>query len=334
MLYRTLGRTGLRVSSLGFGGIPIQRLDTPEAVRVIHAAVDTGINFFDTARAYTDSEIKLGLALSGKRDKVLIASKTLARTAEAMAADIAVSLRNLQTDVIDLYQMHNVKDQTTATAVLGPGGALEALRQARNRGVIRYIGVTGHRPEILSILLQTGEFDTVMFPYNPVETEAELLIKACTDGNVGSIVMKPLAGGALHPTGAALKWALKRPVSVVIPGMDSEEIVRENTAVAAAPEFLPGEEETLLTAAARLGDGFCRKCDYCQPCPAGIDIAMTFILDGYFTRYGLPAWSRQRYQAMAKHVDDCLDCGACESICPYALPIRAMLREAHTRLGA
>lgn len=335
MQYRVLGRTGLKASVIGFGGIPIQRISEAESALVITRALDLGINFFDTARAYTDSEAKLGAVLNKRRSEVLIATKTMSRTAEGMAADIQNSLTAMGLDYIDLYQLHNVKDSPALEQVFGPGGALEALKQAKKDGLVRHIGITGHVRSFLVEALKTGEMETVQFPFNAVEAAGagELLDLAAKTGT-GVIVMKPLAGGVIPNPGPALRYILEHPaVSTVIPGMDAPEQVDQNAAVGAEPRPLTGaERKALEELAARLGSNFCRRCEYCQPCPQGVDIPTVFLLDGYFTRYELQDWARERYGEMKITARDCVECGECEEKCPYSLPIRSMLAEAVTRL--
>ena len=271
MQYRDLGQTGLKVSVVGFGGIPIQRVTAKEAEAIVGKALDSGINFFDTARGYTDSEAKLGPVLGPRRAEAIIATKSLARDREAMAVDIRKSLQTLGVDCIDLYQMHNVKDQETLARVLGPEGALQALIEAKREGLIRHIGVTGHIKNILEEIIVKPGIETVQFPFNAVETKgAAELLQLAGEKRLGIIIMKPLAGGALRDSGTALRFILGHPVSVVIPGMDSLDQVIKNSEVGADPRPLTQAElKELEEEAGRLGAEFCRRCEYCQPLPAG-----------------------------------------------------------------
>lgn len=335
MEYTTLGSTGLRISRMGFGGIPIQKVDARATRALMERLCALGVNYIDTARGYTVSEQYLGEALEGLRDRFVVATKSMARTREAMARDIDISLHNLRTDYIDLYQVHN-PSLDELKAVCAPGGALEALMQAKAEGKVRHLGVTAHTAAVFEYALSLDWVETIMFPYNIVETQGEALIHRCAQQGVGFICMKPLAGGALEDAHLALRFiAQNRDVSVVIPGMYDVREVDEN--IAAATDTSPltqAELEKIETIRRELGTQFCRRCNYCQPCTAGISISGIFVLEGYLERYGLGDWARQRYAAMDKKAGDCVDCGACEKRCPYELPIRQMLARCKQEFGA
>lgn len=334
MNYRTLGRTGLRVSVMGFGGIPIQRVTPEEAEMIVNRALDMGINFFDTARGYTDSEAKLGAALKQRRQEAIIATKSMARSKEGMAADIRKSLATLGVEMIDLYQLHNVKDKDALEQILAPDGALAALKEAKQEGLIKHIGITGHIKELLLEVLKTGEMSTVQFPFNAVERDAQELLNLAKQTNTGVIVMKPLAGGAIRNANLALRYLLEQPVATVIPGMDSIQQVEENALLASEARPLTAEEQEVLKAETdKLGEGFCRRCEYCKPCPQDIDIPGIFLLEGYYTRYDLKDWARERYKGLSAKADACIECGQCEEKCPYGLPIRNMMANAAKLLG-
>ena len=335
MEYRKLGQTELLVSVLGFGGIPIQKVNNSEAKRIIQTAIDNGINFFDTARGYTDSETKLVSAFIGQRDRVIIATKTMARDKAAMLRDIETSLTNLNTDYIDLYQLHNVKTEGDLARVLGPNGALEALEEAQQAGKIRYIGITGHNAQTVSKALDEYDFKTLQFPTNFLEEmgERELFPKARAKG-MGTIVMKPLAGGAFKRPDLALRFLLGEKYTSLIPGMDSTEQVLSNIAAVKESKPLTDAEMTVLEDEAKeLGEEFCRRCEYCKPCPQNLDIPTFFIVHSYFQRYGLPDWAKDRYNTFNPKATECIECGICETRCPYNLPIRKMLKEVHSNLG-
>ena len=331
----TLGKTGLRISRMGFGGIPIQKVDAGATRALMERLCALGVNYIDTARGYTVSEQYLGEALEGLRDRFVVATKSMARTREAMARDIDISLHNLRTDYIDLYQVHN-PSLAELEAVCAPGGALEALLQAKAEGKVRHLGVTAHTAAVFEYALSLDWVETIMFPYNIVETQGAELIRRCAQQNVGFICMKPLAGGALEDARLALRFiAQNRDVSVVIPGMyDLREVDENLAAVADTSPLTPGELERIDTIRRELGTQFCRRCNYCQPCTAGISISGIFVLEGYLERYGLGDWAKQRYAAMEKKAGDCIGCGACEKRCPYELPIRQMLARCKQEFGA
>ena len=335
MRYTTLGKTGMRISAVGFGGIPIQKVDVPTVRTLMERLCEAGVNYIDTARGYTVSEAYLGEALEGLRDRFVLATKSMARTREAMEKDIATSLANLRTDVIDLYQVHN-PTPADLERVIAPGGALEALLAAKAAGKIRHLGVTAHTAAVFERALELDWVETIMFPYNIVETQGEALIRRAAEQNVGFIVMKPLAGGALEDATLALRFIRQNPdVSVVIPGMYSVDEVHQNLAAMEDASPLTEQELERIDAIRKeLGTQFCRRCNYCQPCTAGIGISGIFVLEGYLKRYGLGDWAKARYAGMEKKAGDCVGCGACEARCPYQLPIREMLRRCKAEFGA
>ena len=334
MDYRILGKTGLKVSRMGFGGLPIQRADEAACREILTQLADLGVNYIDTARGYTVSEEYIGKALVGIRDKFILATKSMAKDKESMARDIDISLRNLQTDYIDIYQIHN-PNREGYEQIIAPGGALEALLEAKKEGKIGHIGFTNHYAEMIELVLETDWAETVMFPYNIVETQGEKLLALCKEKNVGFIAMKPLAGGAIEDAQLALRYVSAcESVDVIIPGMDYPKQVQENydAIMDAAP--LSGEEQAKIAAIRKdLGENFCRRCNYCAPCTVGIKIPTIFLFDGYLTRYGLPDWAKQRYETLDKHASDCIVCGDCEKRCPYHLPIRDMLLKVAERFG-
>lgn len=336
MEYTTLGKTGLSVSRMGFGGIPIQKVDASVTHALMERLAQRGVNYIDTARGYTVSEQFLGEALEGGlREKFVIATKSMARTKEAMARDIDISLKNLRTDYIDLYQIHN-PSMAELEQVLAPGGALEALMEAKAAGKIRHLGLTAHMAAIFERALELDWVETVMFPYNIVETQGEELMAKCRERNVGFICMKPMAGGALEDARLALRFIRQNEnVSVVIPGMYDIREIDENLAAVEDTSALTEEELLKIQTIRReLGTQFCRRCNYCQPCTAGISISGIFVLEGYLQRYGLGDWAQKRYGALNKKAGDCVGCGACEKRCPYQLPIRQMLARCKQEFGS
>ena len=335
MEYRKLGKTNLNISRLGFGGIPIQRIDREGTKTLVHHMADLGINFIDTARGYTVSEEYLGYALDGIREKFILATKSMARTNADMERDIHISLKNLKSDYIDLYQVHNPSMEQLGQ-VIEPQGALEALTEAKAQGKIGHIGITAHSPQVFEAALELDWVETIMFPYNIVETQGKELIARCKDKNIGFIAMKPLAGGAIEDATLAIRFMAADPlITVVIPGMADIQEIDENLAAMETPTPLtPEEHEKITNIRESLGTKFCRRCGYCAPCSAGINIPNVFVFEGYLSRYGLESWARDRYSSMTATASDCIECGLCESRCPYELPIQKLLKKAAQRFGS
>ena len=324
----TLGKTGLKISRVGFGGIPIQRSSEQDVCHLFDIMQERGINFVDTARGYSVSESYIGAALEGRRNKFIIATKSMARSRDGMAADIERSLTNLRTDYIDLYQIHG-PSMANLDEVCGEGGALEALFEARAAGKIGHIGLTAHSMEVFERALELEWVETVMFPYNIVETQGEELIAKCAEKNIGFICMKPIAGGAIEDTALAMRFIAANPaVTVIIPGMYTAEEVDQN--IASAEDTSPLSDDELARCKAirdDLGSTFCRRCNYCAPCTVGINIPNSFLFKRYLERYGTVEWAKSRYNALPVKPSDCIGCGVCEPRCPYNLPIREMLKE-------
>ena len=334
MEYRKLGKTVLTISRMGFGGIPIQRIDAEGTRKLLHEMADKGINYIDTARGYTVSEEYLGYAMEGIRDKFVVATKSMARTKEAMAADIETSLRNLRTDHIELYQVHN-PSMEQLDQVIGKDGALEALMEAREAGRVGHIGLTCHSVQVFERALELDWVETIMFPYNIVESQGEELIRKCTEKNVGFIAMKPLAGGAIEDASLALRYiCANKNVTVVIPGMAEEGELDENIQACEDEKSLTEEEvKKIEDVKKQLGTDFCRRCNYCAPCTVGINIPSVFLFAGYLQRYNLADWAKDRYSTLAVKASACVGCGECEKRCPYHLPIREKLKKCAEDMG-
>lgn len=331
---RRLGRTELTVNAIGFGGIPIQRVDQETANAMVAAAVEAGVNFFDSARGYTNSEELMGNALRPFRDKVIIATKSMAKDYLTMKADIEISLKNFHTDVIDLYQCHFVGTMEHVTQIIGENGAYQALQEAKDAGRIRAIGITSHSADLLEQVIPMGYFDTIQFPYNLIERQGEAVFKMAQEADLGVIAMKPMAGGALENGELSLRFILENPaVSVAIAGMQSMEEVAKNTAVTGQSPLTEAEKEEVEVLRQQLGTDFCRRCGYCMPCPQGINIPGVFLFEGYLTRYDLKEWAKERYDLMTKYASDCVGCGTCEPRCPYGLKIPEKMKHAATLFG-
>ena len=311
------------------------KLPEQEAREVIAASLAGGINFADTAVGYGDSETKLSSAFRLGREKFIMATKSPSRTAKEMAKSIDQSLSRLQTDYIDIYQVHALQSTEQLQKVLAPGGALEALKKAQQAGKVRFIGITGHRPSSLVEAIKTGEFDTVMAPINVVDRESEEeLLPLARKMDVGIIAMKPVCGGTLDDAALGIRFCLNSITDSVLVGMKSVSEVKAN--LQTANDFQPlseAESDELLENASQLGSTFCRRCEYCQPCPEGIVIPRILWLANYHRRYASrDPWTEDEYLAMNPSVADCQECGECEDKCPYDLPIRQMLKDAELEL--
>ena len=325
-----LGKTGLRISELGFGGIPIIRLSPEEAVSVLRRAYDLGVTFFDTANVYHDSEEKMGDAFLGIRDAIVLATKSMKRTAQGAADDIERSRKMLRTDRIDLFQFHQVSQEADWQAITGPGGAMEAAEGARKAGKILHIGITSHSIPMAIRLIKTGFFETIQFPFNFIEDEAarELHPIARSLG-LGILAMKPFAGGAISDARTAFAFLRAHEGVVPIPGCDSVASVEEIASFYRDGLVATGEDLGRMRAIKdEIGTEFCRRCEYCMPCPRGIRIAQAMIYPLLAHRMS-PAVASGFSKAVMDAVPDCVSCGICTKRCPYSLPIPRLLRENH-----
>ena len=322
-----LGKTGMKVSELGFGGIPILRLGANEAERIVRHAYDRGITFFDTANAYKDSEAKIGVALKGLRDKVVLATKTLRRDGAGATAQLEQSLKSLQTDYIDLYQFHQVAQESAWEAICAPGGALEAMKKAQQDGKIRHLAVSSHSRPMAIKLIQTGLFATIQFPFNFIETGAsEDLHPEARRLGVGILAMKPFAGGVIDNAAIAFKYLRQFPDVLALPGLESVEGVDEVVGFYDQPNHVSAEDEVAFEKYRKeLGMQFCRRCEYCLPCPQGVMItpAMGYqVVAKRMSPEVAVEFSRQAMESVPK----CIECGACLPKCPYNLPITEMIK--------
>jgi predicted aldo/keto reductase-like oxidoreductase len=325
-----LGRTGLKVRAVGFGGIPIQRVSEEEAVRVVRRCYKLGINYYDTARGYTVSEERIGKALEDVRKEVVLATKTHALTKEAALTDLEISLKNLKTDHIDLYQLHAVSSDEEWEKISAPGGALEALYLARDTGKADHIGITSHNIRLLDRIVRENIFETVLIQYNYLSRQpAEDFLRLCRGRDVGTIIMKPFGGGAFNNANTALKFVLSNDdVDVVIPGMAAVSEVEENVAMTSGTYTLTDEELRLIEKdKVELGDQFCRGCDYCQPCPQEVPISSILRVESLVKRMGRISRVEKMLRDRMEESTKCVECGTCETRCPYQLPIRELLKE-------
>lgn len=331
MVYRgkdivTLGRTGITVNKNGFGALPIQRIGKEAAVKLVRKAYEAGITFFDTARWYTDSEIKLGEAFEGMREKVYIATKTGAKTPEEFWEDLHTSLDNLKTDYIDIYQFHN----PAFCPVPGDGSGLyEAMSEAKKQGKVRHIGITNHRLSVAREAVESGLYETLQFPFCYLTGEKELaLVEKCKDAEMGFIAMKALSGGLI--TNSAAAYAFQAQYDNVLPiwGVQRESELEEFISYIENPPVMTEELRALIKRdRAELAGEFCRGCGYCMPCPVGIEINTCARMSLLLRRSPSETQLSAAGQAMMKKIEDCLHCNKCKSKCPYNLDTPALLEK-------
>jgi predicted aldo/keto reductase-like oxidoreductase len=324
-----LGKTGLEVNRLGFGGIPIQRVDMDTAVETVRHAVECGVDFIDTARGYTTSEEAIGKALSQTSKHVVVTSKSHDRTADGIRRDIETSLKNLQRDYIDIYKSHFIKDNEDYQRIIGPEGALEGLCKAKKDGLIRHIGFSTHSLDLADRILDDDIFETVMICFSFLEPKAkEKVIPKALDKDVAVIAMKPFSGGAIDDAGLALKYVLSHPQILPIPGVENTELFDKNWTVFSGDlQLTRADKQAIDEMRKRYDKIFCRRCDYCQPCSEDIPIQMVLGIRYAIKRFGeqfvLSGWGKTAVEK-ARH---CSQCGDCMERCPYELPIPDLIQE-------
>ncbi len=320
----TLGSTGITVNKNGFGALPVQRVSVDEAVLLLRKAYDNGIDFYDTARYYTDSEIKLGEAFEGVRDKIYIATKTGAQTADAFWTDLETSLNNLRTDYIDIYQFHN------PAFCPKPGdesGLYDAALEAKRQGKIRHIGITNHRLSVAQEAIDSGLYETLQFPFCYISGDQELsLVKQCAEKNMGFIAMKALSGGLITNSAAAYAFMAQYPNVLPIWGIQKESELDEFISyIDNEPEMTGEIAELIKKDRDELCGEFCRGCGYCMPCPVGIEINNSARMSLMLRRAPSSAWLTEEWQRKMKLIESCLHCGKCKSHCPYGLDTPTLL---------
>lgn len=322
----TLGKTQITVNKNGFGALPIQRISTEDAVKLVRKAYHAGITFFDTARWYTDSEVKLGEAFDGMREKVYLATKTGATSAEGFWQDLETSLHNLRTDYVDIYQFHN----PPFCPKPGDGSGLyEAMQQAKEQGKVRHIGITNHRLAVAQEAIESGLYETLQFPFSYLSGAQELaLVNKCQQQGMGFIAMKALSGGLITNSAAAYAFLAQYGNVLPIWGVQRERELDEFISYIDAPPALTEEMQELIARdREELSGEFCRGCGYCMPCPAGIEINTCARMSLLIRRSPSQAQLTEQAQAMMKKIEDCMHCGKCKSKCPYELDTPALLEK-------
>jgi len=324
-----LGKSELMVSAAGLGGIPIQRPTEAKAIEVVRRCLDLGVNFIDTANAYGNSEERIGQAIAGRREGLILATKSGAREGSELRQHLELSLKQLSVDYIDLYQLHCVSNFEDYEKSLASGGPLDVIREAQAAGQVGHIGITCHSMEVALEATQSGFFETTMFPFNFVSHEAaEKLIPLAQEHDVGFIVMKPMGGGLLENAAVAFKYLRQFPDTVPIVGIERTEEIEEIIAIMEGdPQMTPAEEAEMERLRAELGTRFCRRCGYCQPCPEGVPIQRLMILETMLKRFPAESFFPRWGTEVVPQAENCVQCGECEEKCPYHLPIREMIEE-------
>lgn len=326
-----LGRTGLEINRVGFGGIPIQTVSEEQAVETVLHAVNAGVDFIDTSRAYTTSERRIGLALKQTERRVVVASKSPSRQWTDLRTDLETSLRELQREYIDLYQCHFVRNLDDYNQVIAENGALACLQQARAEGLIGHIGITSHSLDVLARAVADDRFDTVMACFSFLEPKAaETVIPAAFEKNIGVIAMKSFSGGVIDDAALALKFALSQPGVAIIPGVESTALFDLNWSVYTRGDFrlTEVEQQEIARIRSRWDKAFCRRCDYCQPCTEQIPISVVLHLKTIVKRMGEAAVRPGGLLAAGiAAARNCVECGECEERCPYELPVPELIRE-------
>jgi predicted aldo/keto reductase-like oxidoreductase len=322
----TLGSTGIVTPQNAFGALPIQRVSEQEAVRLLRGAHDGGMTFFDTARAYSDSEAKVGAAFDGMRDQVTIATKSQARTPDALAAELEASLTSLRTDHVDVYQLHCVD------RCYQPGdgtGMYEALLEFKRAGKILHIGITTHKVGVAEQIVRSGLYETLQYPLSYLSNDRELaLVRSCADANMGFIAMKGLAGGLLNNSRACMAFMTQFDNVVPIWGIQRQTELDEWLSYMgdATPTLDADTRAFIERERAELTGDFCRGCGYCMPCAVGIAINQCARMSLMLRRAPSKTWLSEHWQTEMAKIDDCVDCGVCMTRCPYELQIPSLLR--------
>jgi len=356
---RRLGRTNLQTSIISFGGTWISDITKPDAINVVKHAFNLGINYFDTARWDGDSEEKIGHALKNIRNQCILATKTGSRTKEESLKDLKNSLQLLQTNYIDILQLHGIDDEKTLTKAMSSNGALQTCKKAQKEKLTNFIGITGHKPQILVKAIKTGEFDTVLIPLNIITRQAEEeLLPTAKDLDVGVVAMKPLSAKTSNLITCLYKPSLSlvsnEPELKTLLGQNNETMIsnllRYNLSKNIASTLVGVRSQVEVETAAKVGinykdltdleqkqftfklGNYCRDCASCMPCPENINIPAILRFTSFHSIYGLKNWAHKLYNGLEIKSNKCTQCGLCQQKCPYNLPIENLLKKAHEKL--
>lgn len=323
----TLGKTGIVAGKNGFGALPIQRVSFEAAAEIVHYAYDHGVNFFDTARSYSDSEAKLGEAFKGiPRDSYYLASKTPAKTGKQVMEDLETSLRELKTDYLDIYQLH------CAPKCFRPGeedGVYDAMVKAREQGKIRHISITAHLLNVAEEIVESGLYATLQYPFAYISIPREIdLVRRCEAAGMGFLGMKGLAGGLLTNAAACYWFADQYDAVLPLWGVQKLSEIKEFVALAENPPVLTDELKALMDQDRKeLSGDFCRGCGYCMPCPQDIQISTCARMAQMIRRSPSANWLSETWQQNMQQIENCVECGQCASKCPYGLDTPALLKK-------
>jgi predicted aldo/keto reductase-like oxidoreductase len=323
-----LGRTNLIVTKLGWGGIPIQRVNEREAVSVIRAVIEMGVDLLDTARGYTSSEHRIGLALQKIDRPVILSSKSTVRSAKTYN-DVGESLKQMKVKKVNIYHLHGVSTFEEYEKVMAPGGGYEGLKRAQDEGLIDHIGITSHNLELLKKAVMDGHFDVIMACYSFLEPDAlQKVFPVAREKDIGILAMKPLSGGVIEEAGSALRFVLSTANIVPIPGVETLEKARENWRIFTEGYSLTEKDKERIEAIKKEFDSqFCRRCDYCQPCMEKIKIQFAVGLKSIIKRFGTNVQESKWVMDLIEKARSCSECGECLPRCPYHLPIPDLIKE-------
>ena len=323
-----LGKTNLIATKLGWGGIPIQRAGEREAVSVIRGVIEMGVDLLDTARAYTNSEHRIGLALQRMDRPVILSSKSLVRTVK-IYNEVHESLKQMKVKKVNIYHLHGVSDFEDYEKVMAPGGAYEGLIRARDEGLVDHIGITSHNLNVLERAIGDGYFDVIMACYSLLEPDAaQKVFSLAKEKDIGMLAMKPFSGGVIEEAAPALRFVLATANIVPIPGSETLEKARENWKIFTEGGSLTDKDKERIEAIKKeFNRQFCRRCDYCQPCTEKINIQFAVGLKTIIKRFGPHVQELKWMMDLIEKARNCSECGECLPRCPYQLPIPDMIKE-------